>query len=67
MNEPKKLIGKKAYEKLRPDRIGILECIAFQSKDNKICWFLFRWEHGAYLVSYEDLHIVQYDEQLTLF
>lgn len=59
------LIGKKAYEYNRPDRIGILKKIQFNNKDYSECWYLFEWEHGAYMVPIEN--VVTINTQLKLF
>jgi len=63
----KKIIGRQALELTRPDRVGTLTNIAFANKDFTQCWYLFTWQHGAYLVPYENLKILPDDRQLTLF
>ena len=41
------------------NRKGIIRSIAFHSKDWKICWFNFKWEHGEYLRQIDELKIFQ--------
>ena len=52
----KSLIGTKAFD-LTMNRQGIIRSIAFHSKDWKICWFNFKWEHGEYLRQIDELKI----------
>jgi len=64
----KTLIGRQAYERTRPDRVGTLQALQFANKDKTVCWFLFAWQHGAYLVPYDDLIILpEQNRQLSLF
>ena len=52
----KSLIGTKVFD-LTMNRQGIIRSIAFHSKDWKICWFNFKWEHGEYLRQIDELKI----------
>jgi hypothetical protein len=54
----KKMIGKKAIDKTTK-REGIVESVGFNNKAWTICWFVFRWEKGAYLRSIEELEIAE--------
>lgn len=58
MINKKSLIGKKAYEHNRPDRVGILKKIQFHNSDFSECWYLFEWQNGAYLIPFEDVRII---------
>lgn len=62
----KKMIGTCVFDKRRK-RKGTLDSIAFNNKDYTICWFMFQWESGAYLVSTKDVVAVNESKQLTLF
>jgi hypothetical protein len=64
MNEDKKkycksLIGKKAYRLDMPERIGVLNSIVFFNKDYSICWFDFKWKEGGYMVSINEIKILE--------
>ena len=52
----KSLIGTKVFD-LTMNRQGIIRSIAFHSKDWKICWFNFKWEHWEYLRQIDELKI----------
>lgn len=61
------LVGKKVIDKTM-NRIGIIESIVFNNKDFSICWFNFKWENGAYLISIKEIqHIEKRYIQLELF
>jgi sporulation protein YlmC with PRC-barrel domain len=61
------LIGKNVIDKTMK-RIGKIESIVFNNKDFSICWFNFKWENGAYLISIKEIqHIEKRYIQLELF
>jgi sporulation protein YlmC with PRC-barrel domain len=61
------LIGKNVIDKTMK-RIGKIESIVFNNKDFSICWFNFKWENGAYLISTKEIqHIEKKHIQLELF
>jgi sporulation protein YlmC with PRC-barrel domain len=61
------LVGKKVIDKTMK-RIGKIESIVFNNKDFSICWFNFKWENGAYLISIKEIqHIEKRYIQLELF
>jgi hypothetical protein len=60
----KSLIGTKVHD-LTMNRNGFIKSIAFHSKDWKICWFNFKWEHGEYMRQITELKIYK-PKQLTL-
>jgi hypothetical protein len=63
----KSLIGKKAFDK-RMLRDGIIDSIAFHNKDFSVCWFVFKHDKGAYLMSIKDFNIIEKkNDQLELF
>jgi len=63
-NYLKSLIGTQVID-LNMNRKGFIRSIAFHSKDWKICWFNFKWEHGEYLRQIDELKIFQ-PKQLSL-
>jgi sporulation protein YlmC with PRC-barrel domain len=52
------LIGKKVIDKTM-NRIGIIESIVFNNKDYSICWFNFKWDKGAYLISTKEFEEIE--------
>jgi hypothetical protein len=60
------MIGKKCTEFKNQNRIGTIENIAFNSKDFKIVWFRFKWKFGQYLISADEIILIE-NNQLTLF
>ena len=60
----KSIVGVKAIDTVM-NRKGIIHRIAFNSKDWKICWFIFKWEKGEYLREISQLSIIK-SQQLTL-
>lgn len=53
----KSFIGKTVIDK-RQNRTGIIDCIQFNSKNWAHCWFYFKWVSGAYLVSLDDIELI---------
>ncbi len=63
-NYYKSLIGTKAIDKFM-NRKGVINYIAFHSKDWQIVWLSFKWEKGEYIREINDLSII-YSQQLIL-
>lgn len=62
----KNLIGKNVFDIRHNNRKGTLKKIQFSSKCYSVCWFLFQYKNGAYLVSTDDIKIINKQTQLNL-
>ena len=63
----KDLIGKNVFDIRHDNRKGTLKKIQFSSKCFSICWLLFEYKNGSYLVSLDDIAIINKQTQLNLF
>lgn len=60
----KNLIGKEVID-IRHDRKGVIKKIQFNNQCYSICWFLFVHINGAYLVSIDDVKIINKQTELN--
>lgn len=63
----KNLIGKMVIDKRHVNRIGTLKKIQFNNKCYSICWFLFNYNKGSYLVSIDDIKLINEQTQINFF
>lgn len=54
----KNLIGQNVFDNRHNNRQGTLKKIQFSNKCYSICWFLFQYNDGAYLLSLDDIAII---------